>query len=273
MKKFFVIVLALFLLCGCSQTDALEEVVPSESEASSESSSVTEEEKGRFENFFDFSGEKISYVENVTEFTLDYTLGWNLRTEGYVKIENQEEARFGFTQGTAATKYSVTNDLFPVTSAFCTEAEYWFGYPEEQVEFSGVFTYKDDGYGNMIFGFFPYYIEEGENLYLVHERTEKNERLLRELEASLFELTGKEVQPLCLTLSYYDEEGNIIKIDSAEQLEAYTGKELEDDLKYVEAAVYFTSISAWGRNVSPYENIYDTSISGFVEKIEIGEIH
>lgn len=121
----------------------------------------------------------------------------------------------------------------------------------------------------MIFGFFPYYNEEEENLYLVHERTEKNERLLRELETSLFELTGKEVQPMCLMLSYYDKYGNIINIDSAEQLESYTGTELENNLKYIEATVYFTSISAQGRNVSPYENIYDTSISGFVEKIEI----
>lgn len=126
MKKLFAVILALALLCGCSQTEIPEENNSSKIEESSGSSSLpeAEKEKGCFENFYDFSGDKINYSENVTEFSLNYTLGWNLRTEGYVKIEDREEKHFGFSQSSASTTYSVTSDLFEETSAFCTDATY-----------------------------------------------------------------------------------------------------------------------------------------------------
>ena len=276
MKKLLVLVFALALLCGCSVSEPLEENVPPESEVSSENSSLPEqpEEENVWTALRDFSGEKIDYENHVFQFFLDYVYAWNLCSDEYVKFEDpymtgKDPTLFGYQVGNIRTVYEIPYSINDF--AACVDAGYSLSWAEEPVCFTGVFVVQEIEYGKT-FAFFPYY-EEGKNMLFVHARTEYSEKVLRDLEASLFELTGKEVQPADVICRYSDEIPQEKNIMSFDDLSEYTGMDFGENVKYIEAAVYFNYLTFDGRTNANDTDIFDSTIIGNISSIEIIEIH
>lgn len=276
MKNLFAVILALFLLCGCSQTEIPEENGSLQSEESSGSSSLPEQpvDENVWTTLRDFSGEKIDYENRVFQFSLDYVYAWNLCSDEYIKFEDpymtgKEQSLFGYQIQNIRTVYEIPYSINDF--AACVDAGYSLGWSEKTVCFTGVFAVQKNHYGEF-FAFFPYY-EEGKNMFFVHQRTEEAENRLKELEASLFELTGKEVQPANVFCRYNDENFQMHAILSFDDLAGYTGTDFSENVKYIEAAVYFSYLDFNGRSNANDSDIYETDIYGNISKIEIIEIH
>ncbi len=130
-------------------------------------------------------------------FELDYILGWNLCCEGYVPIS----AKFRIFDGEITQTYSeyyMNRDPWGGKEAVCNNSSYYF---ESESGVPGIFVMENitDPYSEEVseeLNFYPYYNEDGSGFYLIHERNEISEQLLKEKEIlTLANGTEQKVQP------------------------------------------------------------------------------
>ncbi len=279
MKKLsfvFLIFLALAVFCACTPNSTSEE--SSSSETSESFLSTSEETKNNFfdafETFEDRSGEKIDFENGAMKsFELDYVLGWNLTSNEYKKIRLGTEL-FGYQVSYIDSNYTINYGNNKI-EAVCDYCSYSIPYKKG---LAGVFVleeyeYSDDESALEKLYFYPYYFENGEGFYLLHERDEISEQELREKETLVLpDGTEKKVQPFSISCSTFLEPNDGYSTGiTVELLEELTGVTFDKEAGYLEATVLFSSIGFTGQSQASGESIYRTVVSGTFTKILVDQ--
>lgn len=270
LKSVLIVLLALAVFCACGAAETLEEnILPGDTESSGEEApekSVFD----AFEKFVDIAGERIDFEgEAMRSFELDYVIGWNLTSDEYVKLRPWNEI-FGSEVVYASSRYTINYGIPRIgteTEAVCDSCEYSFS-PSKGIP--GIFVLEKQEYDPNeppleTLCFYPYYFENGEGFYLLQERNEFSERELSEAEnLVLSDGTEKKVQPVSILCRNSSDNTAL----TAELLGELYGADLDKELCYLEATVFFDHLVFIGQSQASGESVYRTFVSGTVYKID-----
>ena len=272
-KLLFLVVLCIVLICGCSQTETpAENSSLSEGDSSDGSSSEPEAESfSYYDNFIDEGGNKIKMKSDLASFKVNYALGWNLLSDEYTRIEVGDRL-CGFLVCSAASEYTI--NYYDPIEVVCTSCSVGLGIETKGVK--GIFVIENSENGEKL-AFYPYYEEFSGGFYFLYHREEFAEKELEEKE--VFEFSDgsiKKVQPMEIKCTYRKKDTDDYTdypISTLEELEEFLGSETGSPKEYIEATVYFDSISFYAYSSAPDVPMSRFSVEGGIEKIEINGIY
>ena len=217
--------------------------------------SVSQPETDRWANFTDIAGGGIDRTgEDVKGLILNYAVGWNFDHSAYVKIYH-EDRFFGGTISFPTSTYEIYygNDL---PTLFCTDNSYTISYNDfisSETTIKGIIT--TDSLNDVVF--YPYYNDDGDNLFMVCSRDEDSEQLFESrTHLALPDGTEVHVQPFGIYLALTDggENGGryAFSLDDIR-----TGSS-----NFIEAEVTFDSIYVCGITHNENDPIYGTRAHG-----------
>ena len=141
--------------------------------------------------------------EDVKSFRVYYATVWNFDSDGTTNISTGEDifgGKITEAYGNYFINYTVGSDAYGPT--ICSANNYTIEYDENSSSIKGVILKDESG----IPIFYPYYNDDGNNLYMVCKRTEENENAFKEtMNLSLPDGTDVKVQPFSITLFMYNE--------------------------------------------------------------------
>lgn len=199
---------------------------------------------------FDLDGEDVKY------FTVDYATGWNFDSKGTRNIINGEQL-FGGKVICASSKYYInygvgTNSYGPT---ICNDNTYAINYDDSEPYFIKGIVMEDE-FGEAVF--YPYYNENGDNLYIICKRDENTEQNFKEnSKLSLPDGTIAIVQPFCINMWCLDSENS----DGTSETTTMSDFSSEG-YKYVEAEIAFKDITVWPYCDGEGEEIWGTRAYG-----------
>lgn len=195
--------------------------------------------------------------EDVKSFSVDYATGWNFDSEGTRNIANGEKLFGGEVTETYSNyfiNYSAGLGFDSYGPTICNANNYSIYYDENSSPIKGIVLKGESG----IPLFYPYYDNDGNNLYMVCRRTEKAERTFkRNMILSLPDGTEVKVQPFNITLFMYNEADDpdlIIK--------------LFEKSDCVEVEIKPSTIFVSGHNVSEDEELWGTWAGGEIKNLD-----
>ena len=223
--------------------------------------SVSQPETDRWASFTDIAGGGIDRTgEDVKGLILNYAVGWNFDHSAYVKIYH-EDRFFGGTILFPTSTYEIYygNDL---PTLFCTDNSYTIFYNDfmsSETTIKGIITTND--LGEPVF--YPYYNDDGDNLFMVCERNaDYEESFEAATHLALPDGTEAHVQPFGIYL-FTEHRGESGGRYAPSLDEIRTGSS-----NFVEAEIKFDSISVSGITHNADDVIYGTWASGDVLSLD-----
>lgn len=178
--------------------------------------------------------------EDIKSFTVDYATGWNFDSEGTRNIANGEKLFGGEIIGASSRYYiNYEMDMNDIGPTICNNNTYCINYDEKSAPhfIKGIIT--ENEHGNVIF--YPYYNDNGDNLYMICKRDETAERIFKEeSELSLPDGTSAKVQPFFINMLCFDLEKN-----DGSLVQPTMNDFSSDDSKFIEVEIMFKSITVW----------------------------
>ncbi len=178
--------------------------------------------------------------EDIKSFTVDYATGWNFDSEGTRNIANGEKLFGGEIIGASSRYYiNYEMDMNDIGPTICNNNTYCINYDEKSSPhfIKGIIT--ENEHGDVIF--YPYYNDNGDNLYMICKRDETAERIFKEeSELSLPDGTSAKVQPFFINMLCFDLEKN-----DGSLVQPTMNDFSSDDSKFIEVEIMFKSITVW----------------------------
>lgn len=178
--------------------------------------------------------------EDIKSFTVDYATGWNFDSEGTRNIANGEKLFGGEIIGASSRYYiNYEMDMNDIGPTICNNNTYCINYDEKSAPhfIKGIIT--ENEHGDVIF--YPYYNDNGDNLYMICKRDETAERIFKEeSELSLPDGTSAKVQPFFINMLCFDLEKN-----DGSLVQPTMNDFSSDDSKFIEVEIMFKSITVW----------------------------
>ena len=178
--------------------------------------------------------------EDIKSFTVDYATGWNFDSEGTRNIANGEKLFGGEIIGASSRYYiNYEMDMNDIGPTICNNNTYCINYDEKSAPhfIKGIIT--ENEHGNVIF--YPYYNDNGDNLYMICKRDETAEMIFKEeSELSLPDGTSAKVQPFFINMWCLDLETSDGSLVSPSMSDFSS-----DDSKFIEVEIMFKSITVW----------------------------
>lgn len=200
--------------------------------------------------------------EDVKSFKADYSTVWNFDIEGSRNLLNGEKI-FGGEVVDASSNYFIdyTNDKSDLGSAICSANTYTIQYAEDSdYTIKGIIC--EDELENGYAVFYPYYNEDGDNLFMVCARDETEENNFKDtLYLTLSDGDTIKVQPFYISLWTYRNIGdNNVSHPLLTDLSS-------DNAKYFEAELKFNYISVSAYSMGEDDAVWGTRASGLVDTI------
>ena len=195
--------------------------------------------------------------EDVKSFSVDYATGWNFDSEGTRNIANGEKIFGGEIIG-ASSRYYINYDIDMNGNdpTICNDNTYCISYDDNSDPYTIKGIINEDEYGNAVF--YPYYNDNGDNLYMICKRDETAESIFKESsELTLPDGTSAKVQPFYINMLCFDLE----KSDGS-LVQPTMNDFSSDGHQYVEAEIVFKSITVWPFCDGEGEEIWGTRAYG-----------
>ena len=200
--------------------------------------------------------------EDVKSFKADYSTVWNFDMSGSRNLLNGEKI-FGGEIVDASSNYFInyTNGESDLDSAICSANTYTVQYSKDS-DYTVKGIICEDELENGYAVFYPYYNEDGNNLFMVCARDETEENNFREtLYLTLPDGTNIKVQPFYISLWTYRNAGD--DIVSHPLLTDFSS----NNEKYFEAEIKFNYISVSAYSMGEDDAVWGTRASGLVDTI------
>lgn len=195
--------------------------------------------------------------EDIKSFTVDYATGWNFDSEGTRNIANGEKLFGGEIIGASSRYYiNYEMDMNDIGPTICNNNTYCINYDEKSAPhfIKGIIT--ENEHGAVIF--YPYYNDNGDNLYMICKRDETAESIFKESsELALPDGTSAKVQPFYINMLCFDLEKN-----DGSLVHPTMSDFSSDGHQYVEAEIVFKSITVWPFCDGEGEEIWGTRAYG-----------
>ena len=178
--------------------------------------------------------------EDVKSFSVDYATGWNFDSEGTRNIA-KDEIIFGGEVIGASSRYYINYDIDMNGNGptICNDNTYCISYDDNSDPYPIKGIIAENDYGNAVF--YPYYNDNGDNLYMICKRDETAESIFKESsELALPDGTSAKVQPFYINMWCLDLEN-----DDGSLVSPTMSDFSSDGHQYVEAEIVFKSITVW----------------------------
>ena len=178
--------------------------------------------------------------EDVKSFSVDYATGWNFDSEGTRNIA-KDEIIFGGEVIGASSRYYINYDIDMNGNGptICNDNTYCISYDDNSDPYPIKGIIAENDYGNAVF--YPYYNDNGDNLYMICKRDETAESIFKESsELALPDGTSAKVQPFYINMWCLDLEN-----DDGSLVSPTMSDFSSDGHQYVEAEIVFKSITDW----------------------------
>ncbi len=196
--------------------------------------------------------------EDIKSFTVDYATGWNFDSEGTRNIANGEKLFGGEIIGASSRYYiNYQMDMNDIGPTICNNNTYCINYDEKSAPhfIKGIITEIE--HGAVIF--YPYYNDNGDNLYMICKRDETAERIFKESsELALPDGTSAKVQPFYINMWCLDLEN-----DDGSLVSPTMSDFSSDDSKFIEVEIMFKSITVWPFCDGEGEELWGTRAYGY----------
>lgn len=195
--------------------------------------------------------------EDVKSFSVDYATGWNFDSEGTRNIA-KDEIIFGGEVIGASSRYYINYDIDMNGNGptICNDNTYCISYDDNSDPYPIKGIIAENDYGNAVF--YPYYNDNGDNLYMICKRDETAERIFKESsELALPDGTSAKVQPFYINMWCLDLEN-----DDGSLVSPTMSDFSSDGHQYVEAEIVFKSITVWPFCDGEGEEIWGTRAYG-----------
>ena len=195
--------------------------------------------------------------EDVKSFSVDYATGWNFDSEGTRNIA-KDEIIFGGEVIGASSRYYINYDIDMNGNGptICNDNTYCISYDDNSDPYPIKGIIAENDYGNAVF--YPYYNDNGDNLYMICKRDETAESIFKESsELALPDGTSAKVQPFYINMWCLDLEGSDGSLVSPTMSDFSS-----DGHQYVEAEIVFKSITVWPFCDGEGEEIWGTRAYG-----------
>ena len=230
--------------------------------ASADVRSSLAEFTSRWGTFKNMAGETFNLNgEDVKSFSVNYVLGWNFDSDGYKKIVHESKVFGGIVYLPSSSYYvNYTYGINNYPAAICNGNSYRISY-EEPTPIKGIITTNRNGNAT----FYPYYNENGDNLYIVCEREEYTEYdFEKNTHLYLPDGTEAKVQPFGIGLNVFKYDPNGGDAGSTSNFDEIC----PENSGFVEAEIMFEDISVFPRAVSEDDGIFDTRALGLVHSFD-----
>lgn len=195
--------------------------------------------------------------EDVKSFSVDYATGWNFDSEGTRNIA-KDEIIFGGEVIGASSRYYINYDIDMNGNGptICNDNTYCISYDDNSDPYPIKGIIAENDYGNAVF--YPYYNDNGDNLYMICKRDETAESIFKESsELALPDGTSAKVQPFYINMLCFDLEKN-----DGSLVHPTMSDFSSDGHQYVEAEIVFKSITVWPFCDGEGEEIWGTRAYG-----------
>lgn len=195
--------------------------------------------------------------EDVKSFSVDYATGWNFDSEGTRNIA-KDEIIFGGEVIGASSRYYINYDIDMNGNGptICNDNTYCISYDDNSDPYPIKGIISENDYGNAVF--YPYYNDNGDNLYMICKRDETAESIFKESsELALPDGTSAKVQPFYINMWCLDLEN-----DDGSLVSPTMSDFSSDGHQYVEAEIVFKSITVWPFCDGEGEEIWGTRAYG-----------
>ncbi len=195
--------------------------------------------------------------EDVKSFSVDYATGWNFDSEGTRNIA-KDEIIFGGEVIGASSRYYINYDIDMNGNGptICNDNTYCISYDDNSDPYPIKGIIAENDYGNAVF--YPYYNDNGDNLYMICKRDETAESIFKESsELALPDGTSAKVQPFYINMWCLDlgnDDGSLVSPTMSDFS--------SDGHQYVEAEIVFKSITVWPFCDGEGEEIWGTRAYG-----------
>lgn len=195
--------------------------------------------------------------EDVKSFSVDYATGWNFDSEGTRNIA-KDEIIFGGEVIGASSRYYINYDIDMNGNGptICNDNTYCISYDDNSDPYHIKGIIAENDYGNAVF--YPYYNDNGDNLYMICKRDETAESIFKESsELALPDGTSAKVQPFYINmwcLDFENDDGSLVSPTMSDFS--------SDGHQYVEAEIVFKSITVWPFCDGEGEEIWGTRAYG-----------